>query len=94
MTPPIPPTLRGDPEAIEAFLRERWVLSATMALEDARHAAGLSPEALAARIGTTPAAVRRAERDDSGAITLRQILDWMVACGVMLEEIRTYSLDK
>ena len=90
--PPIPDTVAGHPVATEHYLRTRWLLGATITLEKARRAAGLSVEALAQRLGTTPAVIRRCERDDGGHLSLRRYLDWLIACGQMPVEIQTYAL--
>jgi len=63
-----------------------------MHLEQARKAQCLTRQALAERLSTTPSSILRTERDDSGAISLRDYAAWLVACEAIPLPVMTTHL--
>lgn len=80
---PLPESLQNDPQALEAFDVHDWLLGALLHLEATRKAAGLTVDELADRLHTTPDWIRRTERDDTGSLSIRRYVAWMVACGML-----------
>jgi len=87
-----PSSLLNQPEALREYFITDWVLQAVTHLEQARKAQCLTRQALADRLSTTPSSILRTERDDSGAISLRDYATWLVACEVIPLPVMTTHL--
>ena len=93
--------LLEDEETAYAYLLERWLVSATGKLREARREAGLTQEEVAERLGTKQPAIARLERDHEGRFSLRRFAEYALACGVLpfdialesSEDIREYALE-
>lgn len=88
----LPEDLQHHPYPSAIFHAHYWLLGTILTLEAARKAAGLTIDELAHRLHTTPAWIRQTERDDTGALFIRDYIAWMVACGRLPDPIIVHSL--
>lgn len=75
-------------EGATAYLRACWLWDMLDALLSVRQRAGLTQSAVAERMGTTQSSVARMERDLDGGYSVRRLLDYAVACGVLPDPVR------
>jgi transcriptional regulator with XRE-family HTH domain len=84
--------LAHDTGALTQYLRQSFLVEAMMSLFHARRKAGLTQQQVAARMGTKQSVIARWEADLSGAISLRNYVDFAVACGMRPFDMTLTSL--
>ncbi|MEO7000335.1 MAG: helix-turn-helix transcriptional regulator [Ktedonobacterales bacterium] len=94
--------LMRDEETARAYLKESFLTEAMLALFHARRDAGLTQAQIAERMGTKQSVIARWERDFGGSISLRNYVEFALACGVLpldialapVDSIRNYAIQK
>src|SRR5262249_1002495 len=71
-----------DVDAARRYLRESFLMEAMLALFAARRATGLTQQQVAQRMGTRQSVIARWEADFSGAMSLRNYIEFALACDV------------
>lgn len=74
--------LAEDGEVATQFIRQQWLSRVVETLREARHEANLTQQQLACKLGTTQSAIARLENDSSGGVSIRRVIDYLLACGV------------
>lgn len=71
-----------DPEALKEYLKQSFLMDAMLSLFQARRQANLTQRQVAERLGTKQSVIARWEADFTGAISLRNYVDFALACEV------------
>jgi transcriptional regulator with XRE-family HTH domain len=74
--------LSDDASALEQYLKQSFLMEAMLSLFQARRQANLTQQQVATRMGTKQSVVARWEADFSGAMSLRNYVEFAFACGV------------
>src|SRR5437879_606888 len=67
-------------QSAKAYLAESWLTEVIGVLRDARRQAGLTQHDVAERMDTTQSSIARLENDESGSVTLRRYVSYLIAC--------------
>lgn len=78
--PGLPPHLRDNPKAIQAYDAYSATFQYVARLQSVRQKAGLTQDALARRMGVSRRFIARWEADDTGRIPLGRYFQWLAIC--------------
>lgn len=81
-------------ESAREYLAESWLAEATGVLRDARRKAGLTQIEVAERLATTQSSIARLENDESGGVTLRRFINYLLACGRFPLDVETEQFER
>ncbi len=87
-------TLSENADGAKEYLTESWLAEATGILRDARRKAGLTQIEVAERLATTQSSIARLENDESGGVTLRRYINYLLACGRFPLDVETEPLER
>jgi len=80
-----------DDEWLTSYVKTSWLMHMMLQLEAARKQAGMTQGELADLLGTTSDAIVHIEADFDGNISLKDYIDWLLACGVVPKPLDTMT---